>query len=47
MEMLDLHNGYGQNFGFILYRAYIPKGKKLTFTVPAQDRAQVCASDCE
>ncbi|XP_060603109.1 beta-galactosidase-1-like protein 2 [Ruditapes philippinarum] len=41
MEMLDLHNGYGQNFGFILYRAYVPKGKKLTFTVPAQDRAQV------
>ena len=41
MEMLDLGDGYGQNYGFILYRALIQAGKKIKFTAPATDRAQV------
>lgn len=48
MEMLDIHDGYGQNFGFILYRAFIPKGgKKLKFSAPVQDRAQVMLNGME
>lgn len=47
MEMLNIHNGYGQNYGFILYRAYIRKGKRLSFTVPACDRAQIIVNGKE
>lgn len=41
MEMLNIHDGYGQNFGFILYRAIVHKGKKVKFTAPIRDRAMV------
>ncbi|KAL4229127.1 Beta-galactosidase-1-like protein 2 [Mactra antiquata] len=39
MEQLEINNGYGQNYGFILYRTYMPRGKTIRFTSPAQDRA--------
>ena len=41
MEMLTLANGYGQNYGFILYRARISQGSTLKFSKPVQDRVQV------
>ncbi|KAL3887320.1 hypothetical protein ACJMK2_027262 [Sinanodonta woodiana] len=41
MEMLDINNGYGQNYGYILYRGYILHGRKLKFTTLPADRAQV------
>lgn len=41
MEMLDIGDGFGQNYGFTLYRALIPAGQKLKFTMPAADRVQV------
>jgi len=41
MERLDLGAGWGQNSGFILYRAIVPRFTKIKFTKPALDRAQV------
>ncbi|XP_052802996.1 beta-galactosidase-1-like protein 2 [Mya arenaria] len=41
MEKLDLGEGRGQNFGFVVYRVIIKHGKNLKFTKPARDRVQV------
>ncbi|XP_062577620.1 beta-galactosidase-1-like protein 2 [Saccostrea cucullata] len=41
MENLDYHQGYGQCFGYILYRAEINPGKELLFTEVPKDRVQV------
>ncbi|KAK3586161.1 hypothetical protein CHS0354_017267 [Potamilus streckersoni] len=44
MEMLNIHKGYGQNFGYVMYRCNqtIPTGNHtLTFTSMPLDRAQV------
>ena len=42
MEMLDIDkSGYGQNYGYILYRTFIPKGGTLKFSKPVADRVQV------
>ena len=41
MENLKIHNGFGQNFGYILYRATIGTGKILKFDQQPKDRAQV------
>ena len=43
MELLNVgDSGYGQNYGFILYRTHFLKGSQLKFSNPVQDRAQVC-----
>lgn len=42
MEMLNLHNGYGQNYGLILYRCQISgNATRLEFENAPSDRAQV------
>jgi hypothetical protein len=42
MEMLHLHNGYGQNYGLILYRCQISGNvTRLEFENAPSDRAQV------
>lgn len=48
MEMLDINkSGYGQNYGYILYRAYIPKAVTLKFSAPVQDRVQILVNGVE
>lgn len=41
MELLKIHGGNGQNYGYILYRATFPAGKRLEFSSLPQDRAQI------
>jgi len=42
MEMLNVTDGYGQNFGYTLYRADISSGSnQLEFANRPRDRAQV------
>ncbi|CAH1790221.1 unnamed protein product [Owenia fusiformis] len=41
MEMLDINNGGGQSFGFILYRTTISQGKQVKLTGTVKDRAIV------
>jgi len=41
MEMLDIGQNYGQNFGFTVYRAKIPKSESLTLSGPVADRALI------
>ncbi|XP_052252882.1 beta-galactosidase-1-like protein 2 isoform X2 [Dreissena polymorpha] len=47
MEMLDLGEGTGQNYGFILYRTVIKQGTKLKFTRPVKDRVHVMLNGVE
>lgn len=48
MEMLDIDkSGYGQNYGYILYRTFIPKGGTLKFSKPVADRVQVLLNGIE
>ncbi|ESP02347.1 hypothetical protein LOTGIDRAFT_224863 [Lottia gigantea] len=46
MEMLDLGNGYGQSYGYIVYRKTMNAGKHLSFT-SMNDRAQVFVNSRE
>ncbi|VDI38290.1 Hypothetical predicted protein [Mytilus galloprovincialis] len=41
MENLQIHNGFGQNYGYILYRTKIGKGRTLRFEKQPTDRAQI------
>ncbi|XP_064611298.1 beta-galactosidase-1-like protein 2 [Liolophura sinensis] len=41
MEMLDINNGGGQNFGYIVYRKELTKGGTLTIEGYVRDRAQI------
>ncbi|XP_033744592.1 beta-galactosidase-1-like protein 2 [Pecten maximus] len=41
MEHLKIHGGYGQNYGYIVYRTTLPAGKRLQFSSLPQDRAQI------
>ena len=41
MEMLQLKSGFGQSYGYIVYRKQIGKGNTLKLPGPVQDRAQV------
>lgn len=48
MELLDIGNsGYGQNYGFILYRTHFLRGSQLKFSNPVQDRAQIFVNGVE
>ena len=39
MEQLEINNGGGQGYGFILYRKKIGQGSKLTIKGKVKDRA--------
>jgi hypothetical protein len=41
MEHLTLYHGGGQNYGYILYRKFLPETKKITLNGFMYDRAQV------
>lgn len=41
MEYLKIHNGFGQNFGYVLYRTTIGAGSRLRFEEQPKDRAQI------
>lgn len=47
VENLQLYEDCGQNHGFTLYRAYVPRGSTLKFTQPITDRAQVLLNGIE